>query len=172
MSRSSDLFPGRHRVPRALLLSKQARRNALQQANGDVAIAPILTNSTIDLPVNLGLSRQLGQRIGLGSADTNAVYVGLPQLLTVKGTIGKPKEEINKAALLSMAAKATGGVAKQLGGATGTQAGGIIDAVGGLLGGGKTAPSTPTITNAPAAANAPPTNRAIDLLDLFKKPKK
>ena len=155
------------------LQEAQVRSAAFQaQANGDIAIAPILTNSTIDLPVNLALSRPLGERIGLGSSDTNAVYVAMPQLLTVKGTVGKPKEEINKLALVTLAAKAGGGVAKQLGGTTGTQAGGIIDAVGGLLGGGKTVPATPTITNAPAAANAPPTNRAIDLLDLFKKPKK
>lgn len=162
------------------LQQAEVRSSAFQaQANGDIAIAPILTNSTINIPVNIALSRALSDRLGLGSADTNAVYVALPQLLKLKGTIGKPKEDINTLALVTLAAKAGGGLAKQLGSTTGSQVGEILDAVGGLLG-GKTAPATgastnapsAAVTNAPAATNAPPTNRAINLLDLFKKPQK
>jgi len=67
------------------LQEAQVRSAAFQaQANGNIGIEPILTNSTYNLPVNLALSRSLGERIGLSSADTNAVYVAMPQLLTVK----------------------------------------------------------------------------------------
>jgi uncharacterized protein involved in outer membrane biogenesis len=165
------------------LQQAEVRSTAFQaQADGDIAIAPILTNSTINIPVNIALSHSLGQKIGLGSADTNAAYVMLPQLVTLKGTLGKPKESINTVAVLSLAAKTGGGVVKQLGGTTGAQVGDLIQGVGNLLGGGKAAPATnpPAATatnaspapNAPAATSAPPTNRAINLLDLFKKPKK
>ena len=153
------------------LQQAEVRSAAFQaQANGDIAIAPILTNSTLDLPVNLALSRSLCERIGLGSADTNTAYVALPQLLTVKGTVGDPKEDKNMVALLALAAKVGGGVAKQIGGTTGSQVSGLIDAV---IGGGKTAPANAsTSTNTPAATNATTVNRALDLLNSFRKPKK
>ena len=150
----------------------EIRSSAFQAlANGDIGIEPTLTNSTLNLPVNIMLSRSLGGRVGLAGTDTNAPYVALPHLLTVKGTVGDPKADPNLIAIGGLAAKAGAGVAKQFGGKTGGQIGGLLDAVLG----GKTAPAPGAATNATraTATNTPAaTNRAIDLLDLFKKPKK
>jgi hypothetical protein len=136
-------------------------------ANGDITLAPILTNSTIQMPVNVLLNHDMGGKIGLVNADTptNAAYVPMPQFLTMKGTLGKPDTDINKLALFALAAKAGGGVVKGVGGATGEKIGGVLDAVGGLLGGGKTV----TNTNQPSATA---TNQPPGLLDLFRRPKK
>jgi len=82
--------------------------------------------------------------------------------------VGNPKADIDKLALLSLAAKTGGGVGKQIGAATGEKASSLINAVGGLLG-GKPAPATGPATNAPATTTNP--SPASGLLDLFKKPK-
>jgi hypothetical protein len=136
-------------------------------ANGDITLAPIRDNSKLNIPVNVLLSRDMGDKIGLVNANTptNAIYVPMPQFLTMKGTLGKPDTDISKTALVVLAAKAGGGVAKGIGGATGEKVGGVLDAVGGLLGGGKTA----TNTNQPSATT---TNRPPGLLDRFLRPKK
>lgn len=143
------------------------------QAAGDLTLAPILTNSTIQIPVQVALGRSLATQAGLvdASTPTNAVYVSLPDFLTMKGTYGSPKAEINKIALGALALKAGGGISSQIGGKDGDKVGGALNALGGLLGGSKSAPATGTQTNSPApnATNAAP---APNLLDLFKKPKK
>jgi uncharacterized protein involved in outer membrane biogenesis len=136
-------------------------------ASGNIKLAPILTNSTIQIPVRVLLSRAMGEKIGLVTSDTptNAVYVPMPQFLTMKGTLGKPDTDINKVALFALAAKGGSGVVKGIGGATGEKIGGALEAVGSLLGGGKSA----TSTNQPSATS---TNQQPGLLDLFRRQKK
>ena len=140
-------------------------------ATGEILLAPVLTNSTIDIPVKVALGRKLAGQAGLVTAavPTNALYVALPDFLSLKGTLGDPKAHLDKMALVALAAKAGGGVATQIGGATGEKAGSIINTVGGLFGGSKTPPAAGAVTNAPASTNQAP---AANLLDLFKKPKK
>lgn len=140
------------------------------QAAGDVTLAPILTNSTIQIPVQIALGRAQAAKAGLvdASTPTNAVYVSLPDFLKLKGTLGSPKADIDKIALGALALKAGGGISSQIGGKDGDKVGSALNALGGLLGGGKSAPAAGTQTNVPAT-NAPP---APSLLDLFKKPKK
>jgi hypothetical protein len=156
---------------RVQLQQAEVRSKAFQAlAAGDLTLAPILTNSTIQIPVKVALARSLADKIGLVSADTptNAVYVALPDFLKMKGTVGNPKADIDKFALLTLAAKTGGGVGKQIGEAGGEKAGSLINAVGGLLG-GKSAPPTGPATNSPSTVtNATPASK---LLDLFKKPK-
>jgi hypothetical protein len=57
------------------------------------------------------VSRSIGKQLNLVSGNTaaNATYVPLPQFLTMKGTIGVPKADINKAALGGMAVQSLGG---------------------------------------------------------------
>jgi hypothetical protein len=158
---------------RVTLDQAEVRSAAFQVlANGNITLAPILTNSTIHFPVSVLLSRAMGEKIGLVTADTptNAVYVPMPQFLTMKGTLGKQETDIHKTALLVLAAKAGGSVVKGIGGATGEKVGGALEAVGNLFGGRKTA----TNTNQPSATstNQPTTNQPPGLLDLFRKPKK
>lgn len=142
---------------RVELLTAEVRSAAFQAtAAGAIGLDRVLTNSTILFPVKVSLSRELGDKIGLVTADTptNQVYVALPDFLKMKGTLGEPKADINKLALVGLAAKTGAGVAQNIGGATGEKVGGILGAVGGLFGAGAAQP--PTGTNAPAATNASP----------------
>ena len=156
---------------RVQLQQTEVRGAAFQaQAAGDLTLAPILTNSTIQIPVSVALGRSLAAQAGLVSASTptNAAYVSLPDFLKMKGTLGNPKAEIDKLALVALAAKAGGGIAGQIGGTSGDKVGSALNALGGLLGGGKSAPAAGTQTNSTVTNAAP----APNLLDLFKKPKK
>ena len=63
------------------LSSAEVRSAAFQAiASGQIALQPVLTNSTLQIPVKVSLSRALASQIGLVSANTptNAVYVALP----------------------------------------------------------------------------------------------
>lgn len=134
------------------LSSAEVRSAAFQAiASGQIALQPVLTNSTLQIPVKISLSRSLASQVGLVGADTpaNAAYVALPDFLKMEGTIGKPKANIDKLVLAELAAKTGGGVVKGIGGA-----------VGGLFGGGKSA-----TTNAAPATNSSPVG---GLLKLFK----
>lgn len=154
-------------------------------AKGSITLAPVLTNSVLDIPVGIALKESLGKKVGLAAASEG--YSRMPEFLTVKGTLGGPKPDIAYAKLVLLAGKAGLGIAGGSAGALGQKASGLIDAItgggspasatnsaakpanalgnalGNLLGGG--APRT----NTTAKTNAAP---AIDLLDLFKKPKK
>ena len=79
-------------------------------ARGDITLAEVLTNSTINIPVAVFVSQPIGKQLNLASANTgaNAIYVPLPQFLTMTGTIGNPKADINKAALAGLALKSVG----------------------------------------------------------------
>ena len=78
---------------------------------GAIALARVLTNSTINIPIAISVSQPIGKQLNLtsGNASANAAYVPLPQFLTMKGTIGDPKTGINKLALGGMAVKSLGG---------------------------------------------------------------
>jgi len=135
------------------------------EASGTVALAPVLTNSTLEIPVAVYLSRPIAQRLNLVAANTptNASYAKLPDFLTMKGTVGKPDPVINKLALASVALQGIGGSLS-----TGSKADNIVQGLQGLLGGSKSA--TPA-TNAPGQ---PATNQSPvgNLLNQFLKPKK
>ena len=155
---------------RVTLEQAEVRSTAFQAlAKGEIALNPILTNSTMQIPVNVALSRALATQAGLvtASTPTNLAYVAFPEFLQMKGTVGKPKPEVDKAVLTAFALKAGAGIANKIGGASGEKVGTVLQGLGGLLGG--STPATATTTNAPNATNA---NPAADLLNLFKKPKK
>ena len=75
---------------------------------GDVAMAAVLTNSPIrDWPVNLSLARGLAEKLPYltSNAPTNAAYVPLPSLFTVKGTLGAPTTSFDTAAFAQLTAQ-------------------------------------------------------------------
>ena len=76
-------------------------------ARGNIALAQVLTNSTINIPVAIFVSQPIGKQLNLASdnATANATYVPLPQFLTMTGTLGNPKTEINKVALAGLTLK-------------------------------------------------------------------
>lgn len=102
-------------------------------AHGTVTVADVLTNSALQVPVSVSLSRGIAKEFGLASADTptNATYVKLPDFYTMKGTVGEPKNDINKLALAKLGGKAVLGVASQFGGNSSS----LIKSAEGLLGG-------------------------------------
>jgi len=103
---------------------------------------------------------------------TNATYAKLPDFVTLRGTLGEPKSDINYLALTAVAAKAGAGIMGNTGNATVDKATGVLGAVGSLLGGGPPSLGT-AASNAPAATatNAPGQKPILPFnpLDLFKK---
>jgi type II secretion system protein N len=158
---------------------------------GDMVIEKILTNSTLNLPVDLQLRRSLAQKAMLLPKDTpaDAKYASLPKFVTIKGTLGNPETDINKMAVLGVgvnaisgltgnAAVGTAGAALNAitGGGSSTNGAGtnttskLIQGIGGLLGGNR-ATNAPVSTNA-SPATAPATNSpAQNLLNIFRKNK-
>jgi hypothetical protein len=118
-------------------------------AAGDIALADILTNSAIRFPVRVSLSRPLAEKVGLaGDTPTNQPMAVLPDFLTMTGTLGKPKQDRNNLVLLGLAARAGGSIVGQSGSAIGGKAGDILNALGGLAGGGTSSNTHSTTTNA------------------------
>ena len=78
---------------------------------GGITLAPAFTNSAINIPVTISLSQPIARQLNLAhgrtSGDTN--YVALPPFLTMTGTLGKPKTEINKLALGGLTVQSLGG---------------------------------------------------------------
>ncbi len=81
------------------------------EARGAIALAQVLTNSTINIPVTVSVSQPIAKQLNLTSGNTsaNGTYVALPQFLTMTGTLGVPKADINKLALGGMTVKSLGG---------------------------------------------------------------
>jgi len=96
---------------------------------GTVTLDAVLTNSALQIPLTLALDQTVAQQSRLASAGTatNGGYVKLPDFVTMKGTVGAPKTDINKMALATIALKSAGGASGQ--------AGGVLQGVTGLLGG-------------------------------------
>jgi hypothetical protein len=149
---------------KVLLQSAEVQSSAFQAlASGQIVLAPVLTNSTIGIPIRATLSRPLASQIGLVDASTpaDAVYVALPDFLKMEGTLGAPKPNIDKLALVALAAKTGGGIAEKIGGAGGKEAGSILQGLGGLFGGSKSSATN----SAPAKTNSSPVS---GFLKLFK----
>jgi hypothetical protein len=157
-----------------------------QGHDGTITLAEVLTNSPIQIPISISLERTVAQRINMvGNTPTNATYAKLPDFLTMKGTLGTSKADINYIALGSAVLQGTGGKGGQIGSALqglgelfskgtnapsnastnqpGGKVGGILQGLGGLLNN-----STPAATNAPTTNQSPVNN----LLDGLFGPKK
>ncbi len=123
---------------------------------GDVTLAPILTNSTLNFPLSVSLTRSLAQRINMVPANTptNQAFVPLPDYVAIKGTLGQPKNQINAKALVGTALQ-------QLGGGTSDQkSDNLLQSLGGALS-GQRPPNAPATNAAPARPQAAPaTNRS------------
>lgn len=121
-------------------------------ARGGLRFAPELTNSPLNIPVSIALSRSLAEKAVLLDASTpaDAAYAPLPEFLTVKGTLGNPSPSTDKLALAAMGAKTLGRAAAGLGGNLGGKVAGAAGVLGNLLGGQPAATPTAT-TNAPGS---------------------
>jgi hypothetical protein len=125
-------------------------------AQGAVTLSPVLTNSVIEIPVSVSLSRPVMQRLNLLAADTptNALYAKLPNFLTLRGTVGNPKSDLDKVALLKTAAQ----------GVTGGKAGGVLQGFQGLR---SLVPGGSSVTNSPGGSTNQPSGAGGMLKGLF-----
>ena len=132
------------------------------RTHGVIPLADVLTNSPLNLPVEFALRRSLAEKSSLLPANTpsDARYARLPKFVTVKGTLGDPKSDLNEYALGGMLLKSGVGIAEKLGVKVDLKTGNVLQGVGNLLTGQK-----------PATTNQPTTNATPKLnpLDLFKK---
>jgi fatty-acyl-CoA synthase len=77
-------------------------------------LAAVLTNSLVQIPISISLERDVAQRINMaGNAPSTAIYVKLPDFLTMKGTLGNSKADIDKVALASAVLQGVGGKGSQ-----------------------------------------------------------
>jgi hypothetical protein len=131
------------------------------RTQGNIPLAEVLTNSPLNLPVEFALRRSLAEKASLvpSNTPTNARYAMLPKFVTIKGTIGEPKTDLNELALAGVLLKSGAGVAEKLGVNVGGKTGDTLKNVGDLLTGQKTANTNASKTNAPK----------LNPLDLFKK---
>ena len=115
-------------------------QSAAFQANatGAITLAPVLTNSALNIPVTVALSQPIAQRLNLASADTNAAYAKLPDFLTMRGTVGMPKADINKLALVGTTVKSITGFVP----AAGKTAEGLVEGLLGTKSSGTNQPAT------------------------------
>lgn len=129
---------------------------------GVIPIAKVLTNSPLNLPVEFALRRSLAEKSSLlpPNTPTNATYALLPNFVTVKGTLGEPKSDLNRLALGGLLLKSGVGIAEKLGVKVDPSTGNLLQGVGNLLTGQK-----PATTNQPSTSTAP----RLNPLDLFKK---
>lgn len=161
-------------LPQALV---QSPAFEAQAHDGTITLAEVLTNSPLQIPISVSLERSVAQRINMaGNAPTNATYAKLPDFLTIKGTLGNSKSDIDKAALFSAVMQGVGG--------KGGQAGSMLQGLGSFLSKDTNAPvnsstnqpggkvggllqgilgnSAPAATNAPATTNQSPVNNLLN----------
>jgi hypothetical protein len=169
----------------------------LAESRGAVTLSDVLTNSPLNLPVTLSLSRVVAQKANLLAANspTNSAYAELPSFVTLSGTVGDPKTEINKLVIGGLLARSIGGLVPLgkdattllqgvgsaltgqpgAGGSAGTAtnaspAANIVQGISGLLNKGQPAAGK---TNAATATNASPAANIIQgLSGLLNQPKK
>lgn len=139
----------------------------LADARGGLRFAPVLTNSPLDIPVSIALQRRLAEKSLLldPATPTNAVYAPLPDFVTLKGTVGDPKPDINYVSVAALGTRTLGRAGIGLGTNVVDKIGNVGAAIGNLFGGGS------QTTNAPATSTNKPANPIGDLLKGFGRPK-
>jgi type II secretion system protein N len=136
------------------------------ESSGTIPMADVLTNSPLNLPVNLALVRSLADKVHLTpvNSPTNTPYVQLPNFVTLTGTLGDPKSEVNKLVMGGILARSIGGLAP-----IGGKAGSLLQNIGGMLAGQS---ANPASTNGPARTNATSAATLTDAIGNLLAPKK
>jgi hypothetical protein len=106
------------------------------EATGAVTLEPVLTNSTLHLPVHLALRRELAESVGAAApaAPAGEAYARLPDFLTIEGTLGNAKAKLDKVALATLAVRSGAGLLGNTGNANLDKAAGVLNSVGSALG--------------------------------------
>ncbi|HEY0549139.1 MAG TPA: hypothetical protein VGF13_06020, partial [Verrucomicrobiae bacterium] len=126
-------------------LSRTFLESPAFQANvpGTVTLNEIMTNSALNkLPVQLSLRRSIAEMARFEpKGSQGSPYVDLPSFVSIEGTVGKPKYDLNEKAVFQLIAKAASGFIKG-------DAGNLLRNLG--------AGGTTTSTNAAGSTNASP----------------
>ena len=125
--------------------------------HGNIPLADVLTNSPLNLPIEISLVNSLAARL---TSTNGATYTRLPVFVTVTGTLGNPQTKKDTLVLATLTAQAVTGI---LGG--NSQAGNLIKSGTGLL--QKLTGTAPGTTNADNTHN---TNQPVSNLlnNLFR----
>ena len=146
-----------------IALQQAVVRSAVFKAtvtNGDITLAPVLTNSAINIPVSIYIVRSIAQTnssIASAATETNMDYVKFPDFFSEAGTIGHPRPHIETIAL------AKHEVQKFIPGLGGTN--GILSnplqGLGGFLH-GESGTNQPATNSPPPTNNQPPVNSILN----------
>ncbi|MBI3869917.1 MAG: AsmA family protein [Verrucomicrobia bacterium] len=138
----------------------------LATAAGGVEIASDLGQSTLSIPIDIALSRELTKRVKFFSFSPppDEAYSKLPSFVSLGGTLAKVETKTDTARIIGLTASAAvglaGSAATDLVGAAGKTVGKAVGGLGNLLG-ARRADTNATTTNAPS--------KSFNLLNLFKK---
>ena len=139
-------------------------------STGTVTLASVLTNSTLNFPVDVALQRAVAQKANLipANAPTNTAFVLLPSFVQVKGTLLAPKPDIQPLGIAKMGLKSIVGLPQFIGTKAGTALTGVSDLFEGKSSVAQTLQGF-TGTNAVSAASATNTTatKALNLLNTF-----
>lgn len=75
-------------------------------ATGGVTLDDTLTNSALNIPIGVSLSKNLAKIVKLTGVDQNAKYTPLPDFATVGGTVGAHKVQLDRGKLLAVGIQA------------------------------------------------------------------
>lgn len=117
---------------------------------GTVSLENVLSNSTINLPMDFSLRRSLAEKSKVLPANTpeDVKYVSLGNIYSVRGTVGDPQPDANKTVLAGLALRGVGGLIGD------EKTGQIIGGLGNILTGNKSA-GTNTTSSATNNASSP-----------------
>ncbi len=65
-----------------------------------------MTNSAIDVPIGIKLSKNLAKNVKLAGVDPNAKYTPLPDFAAIGGTVGAHKVKLDRGRLLAVGIQA------------------------------------------------------------------
>ncbi len=135
---NADLGGGAINIKQATVLSAAFKA----ETAGAITLAPVLTNSPLNLPITLSLRRALAEKSNLLPANTptNAVYVQLPNFVKVTGTLGNYKTEMDKLVISGLLLRSAAGLPA----GAGNQTVNLLQGVGNLLSG---QPQPASVTN-------------------------
>ena len=144
------------------------------EVGGTVGIMAVLTNSTLNLPVNLALSTNVAEKFMASGLVKEGRYARLPNFVKIGGTVGDPKSHTDGVVVAGLLASGTAG---RIGGTVG----GVLKGVGGIFTGRvpeeAPKPAVPPATVNTNAVTAPATNKPaksspLDFLQRLVPPKK
>jgi hypothetical protein len=154
---------GRVKLQHALVRSSVFEAST---TNGDITLAPELTNSTINIPIQIAVNNAVAERnsfFHLTNVRTNDSYVALPDFFSETGTIGAPKPNIDRVTLIKSTIQE---VTNDIGTGASNLVVRPLQGLGNLLKGATNANST--VTNRPttnqASTNTPVNRRSRPIL--------